>query len=738
MSMSQPDRDVLPWDWRDAVALMLLGLLTVVALWWYLDRAPHPYSDTTMHLYRAFELDRSIQQRVFYPRLGLDFNFTYAGPLLQYRPPLVHYVLVAFHWAGLPWVAAAKATATLELLLAASGMYLYGRWLFKARHAALAAAAAYLLAPYVQLDIQERGAISEAMALALLPWLFWAIHRTMADEGPIWPWLAALFSALLMLAHNIVAFYAFPVLLLYMALLIWRNRDFGRLPAVLGALALGLAISAFYWVPAFFERNAAQIEANMLHVSIAARLAPLSEWIQRGLVFDYWGATRHRPASWQALILVSAFAALILRPTRLRSAMLILAGIAAISILLQLDASLPVWQAVPPARFLQFPFRLMGMAAFCIALLVGYLIVSLPGLSESARWLFTGAFIAFLLYSSTQRLAPQFNPNTNQIAEDEISLEGLNERGRSYFTIFEDFLPSAVRIPPSELATSRSTPDPSLSPLSSAPEITVVTERPFRLDLQVRAEEPFTLRLHRFFFPGWQAIANGADLPTGPSGNHGVVTAEFPAGDYAAIIGFGNTPVRSLASIVSVVSLALWIVAGIAIRRARPVLVAAAIVFSVFLILLVVRYGVGQPPRHPVSVAANFEDEIRLLGYNVPKSTWRPGEDLPLRLYWLAQRTPAEDYKVFVHLIVPDDSGRAAQADGFPLSGYGPTSRWEPGEIVVDEHLMHLDESIPPGAYSIVVGLYHPETVQNLRVHGASQVLPGDRVVLGQIDVAAR
>jgi len=98
----------------------------------------------------------------------------------------------------------------------------------------------------------------------------------------------------------------------------------------------------------------------------------------------------------------------------------------------------------------------------------------------------------------------------------------------------------------------RSAPDSSLSPLRSAPEITVLAERPFRLDLQVRAEEPYTLRLHRFFFPGWRAIANGVDLPTSPSGNHAVVTVEFPAGDYAAAIGFWNTPARSLASIVSV------------------------------------------------------------------------------------------------------------------------------------------------------------------------------------------
>jgi hypothetical protein len=271
--------------------------------------------------------------------------------------------------------------------------------------------------------------------------------------------------------------------------------------------------------------------------------------------------------------------------------------------------------------------------------------------------------------------------------------------------------------------------------MRDVPEIAVSREQATQLDLYVRAQHPFTLRLHRFFFPGWQVYAGGKALPTGPSGELGLVTAELPAGDYAATVRFGETPLRRFADIISVVSFALWIAGGIAIRQARPVLLALVMAAALAAILLVARHGTGQAPREPTPYPANFQDEIRLLGYHLPKEKWRPGDDLPLRLYWLAQRAPAKDYKVFVHIIKPDDSAPVAQSDSAPILGYSPATRWEPGEIIVDEHSVHLDANTPPGNYSILVGLYDPETVKNVPVRDAPQVLPGDRVGLAQFEV---
>ena len=82
-----------------------------------------------------------------------------------------------------------------------------------------------------------------------------------------------------------------------------------------------------------------------------------------------------------------------------------------------------------------------------------------------------------------------------------------------------------------------------------------------------------------------------------------------------------------------------------------------------------------------------------------------------------------------------DDSGKVAQSDSPPISGYSPMTQWEPGEIVVDQQHLQLDETVPPGRYRLLMGLYRPDAMQNLAVLQATEVLPGDRVVLAEIEV---
>jgi hypothetical protein len=777
MSRSQPPDRGLRWEWRDWAIVALLGLGTALAVWWYWGRGPHLLSDTTMFIYRAFEVERSIGQGVPYPRLAMDFNFTYGAPLLEYRPPLLHYVIPAFHWLGFGWVDSARLTASIDLFLAGLGMYVYARWLFGRRRPALVSAAAYLLAPYLLFDIQVRGAIGEAAALAALPWLFWAMHHTLRSDERLWPWLGAFLTALLMLAHNIIALFGVPVLLVYLGLVSWRERSWrSRMPAVLISLLVGMGLSAFYWIPALLERGYALIEANMLsNRPIGELLSPINQWIQRQVAFDYWGVLRYRLALWQAVVAVVAILALGgvgIAGLRRRAhpsmgdlngappgssifkgptfAAAVLAGITAAVMLLQLNVSRPFWDIVPLVRFIQFPWRLLGIAAFCIALLAGFLFTGSiagawgrPRLRGLLGWAAAACFLALLLYAATYRFAPQFNPFISQLSENDVSVEGLSERGRSYFTLYSDFLPVGVSVDPPDLAKPRPAPDPSLSPMTELPAIAVMRDQPFRMDLQVRSAQPFTLRLHRFFFPGWQVYAGGKAVPTGASGEAGLVTAKLPGGEYPVVVQFGATPVRRLAGLITLASWIAWIVVGISLRRARPILIALGTILILAVVLAGVRFGAaglravaeGGALRRPVSTTANFQDEISMLGYDLPKQTWRAGDDLPIRFYWLAQRTPAANYKVFVHLVKPDDSALVAQGDSFPLAGYSPTTRWEPGEIIPDDHQLHLDESIPPGKYLLLAGMYDPETVKNLPVQGTAKVLPGDRVVLTEIEV---
>ncbi|HJW83793.1 MAG TPA: hypothetical protein VJ754_05760 [Anaerolineae bacterium] len=102
---------------------------------------------------------------------------------------------------------------------------------------------------------------------------------------------------------------------------------------------------------------------------------------------------------------------------------------------------------------------------------------------------------------------------------------------------------------------------------------------------------------------------------------------------------------------------------------------------------------------------ATFGDQIELLGYDVDRTEVRAGQALTLTLYWRALKTPEADYTVFTHLLDPAGIQRGGQ-DNPPVNGTYNTSRWLPGEVVVDPYHIPLDVGAPPGEYAIEIGLY--------------------------------
>jgi 4-amino-4-deoxy-L-arabinose transferase-like glycosyltransferase len=127
---------------------------------------------------------------------------------------------------------------------------------------------------------------------------------------------------------------------------------------------------------------------------------------------------------------------------------------------------------------------------------------------------------------------------------------------------------------------------------------------------------------------------------------------------------------------------------------------------------------------------------IRFLGYRMrPSERVRPGGQVTVDLLWQAQRRPDTDYTVFVHLLGgynPATGGPVwAQDDSYPLDGGHPTTRWLPGQIVTDRHILDLPDGIPPGIYPVEVGLYSAVTGERLSVADSEQ----DRILIGEIQI---
>jgi len=148
------------------------------------------------------------------------------------------------------------------------------------------------------------------------------------------------------------------------------------------------------------------------------------------------------------------------------------------------------------------------------------------------------------------------------------------------------------------------------------------------------------------------------------------------------------------------------------------------------------RYEAGPEPGVPALSAPpttwldggwTLGGQVRLMAYNVQSDDARGIVFIAVR--WRAIAPVDHDYTAFIHLV--DDTGRpVAQVDRPPLGGFYPTSTWQIGKDVRDNYALVLPTDLPPGTYTLAIGLYDPATQTRLPVVDAPGRPAGDTITL--------
>jgi hypothetical protein len=112
----------------------------------------------------------------------------------------------------------------------------------------------------------------------------------------------------------------------------------------------------------------------------------------------------------------------------------------------------------------------------------------------------------------------------------------------------------------------------------------------------------------------------------------------------------------------------------------------------------------------------------------------KAGGVLGLRTFWQVDQPFTKDYFIFVHVL--NHAGQTvAQRDAPPWQGRFPTSAWRAGTLVVDVNDLPLPAGLPPGDYTIVVGMFDPATGEHPPVLVDGQPLGDSGVSVGSIRV---
>lgn len=700
-------------DW----GVIITMLLCLTASWPFLFR-PH-LSDLNGQMIaaaQAADYAYSIGEGRLYPRWSPHSVFGFGSPFPNFAPPLAPYAsgLIQLTVTNDP-ITSVRVLFVISFLCAGTSVYALVQRRSGSPQATVAAAL-YVLSPMIFITAPHiAGSLAWSIAYALAPALLWSIDRLSISAAPLDFALPPLIVAGLILSHPGIAGAACLLAGLYTLWLHAVERlAVTTIPVMMSAFALGVLISAFYWLPALGEQQ------GIIWIQARAPIPlDISSIFAASSALDPSAATpRPQLTPGTALWLSSVVAVLgivLKRPARWAVDLLWLAVSAGI---------LMVW-----VIFDQSPAWLPGLLSLTMALASPRVFALVSGASASRQrvW-FAGALTLTIAFALPTSLIPPPGRSVQPsdvlpIGRIQHQVAGLGDRIASAdqavpLTLPEPVLPDTrlINAYPDRIGTvftlNRAT-DALITPL-------VWTGHYRRYQIQVR--DSVQLQLPLAYFPGWYAELNGVQTALGRDPETGLVVIDLPAMSIGELsIYFGPTPLRSASWLIASISLGLGLV--IVSRRLRhrterdeplvrrqpwELTRLMALTASLGLLFVLIAGVILNLTPRPDSGLADFsqfpattEAGIEFLGFSAPaNATVTPGAELTIDLAWRSIGPLQQDFVAHVFLLNLSDGSRWA----FTLPeapGRIPTRLWPLGQYILDQRTLVLPDDLRQGDYAI-------------------------------------
>jgi 6-pyruvoyl-tetrahydropterin synthase related domain len=314
--------------------------------------------DFQFHLASWIDVAAQWHEGILYPRWAEWANWGYGEPRFIFYPP-ASWMLGATLGTILGWTAAPVAYIWLTLVASGMSMWKLAReWLSSTESAV--SAVFFALNPYNLLVAYYRSDFAELLAAALFPLLILGAWRVIQEGWPRVPFLALVFAGI-WLCDAPAAVIATYSLVLLLAIGVALRRSLRSALCGATALAAGFGLAAFYIIPAATERKWVQIAE-----AISENLQP-----QRNFVFTRGGDPEFVLFNWKVstlalgvILLVGILGIFAARRRReFPQLWWILVALSAVSALTMFSPSEFVWRILPELRFVQFPWRFLGVLA---------------------------------------------------------------------------------------------------------------------------------------------------------------------------------------------------------------------------------------------------------------------------------------------------------------------------------------------------------------------------------------
>lgn len=529
------------------IKILILIIISLFSSWNFF-RPGYPSMQDDIQVFRLQQFDQCLRDGQIPCRYIADGGYGYGYPLYNFYSPLPYAVSEFLHLLGFSFVDSIKIAFIIPSFLKTFGMYFLATAFFGSTGAFLATTL-YTFAPYIAVNSVVRGAIGESWALALLPFVFWSLYR---QRGR----LSVVFLSLLFLSHNLTLIYAIPLLLLF-SFLTKKSKHFLR------TLLWSTAISAFFLIPAFFEKNLTTVDTMtqgyfnyIIHFSTLKELFLSSFW---GYSASMWGpidGLSFNIGLYQYVIPTLIFVCFLFNKNlKHRSLVIIFFLIGILALFLTHNKSTFIWQLFPFMPYFQFPWRFLGLAVFTFSFIGGGLAILLK--NKLKIFLTTGLIISIVFLNTPYFISDLWYPketDANKLNGPELvrqSAAGLMDYWPKYSKKFPDTYAPQSPIIASGQATINSYYKKSNS---SETNLSVLTPNA-------------VVNFPVVYFPNWELVVDGQKTDFKIEPELGLIQTDLNQGNHQISLKFKDTPLRTFANLFSLISLGAFIILIIREKR---------------------------------------------------------------------------------------------------------------------------------------------------------------------------
>jgi hypothetical protein len=462
----------------------------------------------------------------------------------------------------------------------------------KERYASLAGLIAgllYVFIPYRLLDMYVRAALAETLLMTWFPWVFLAFDRLIVDSlAPGWQGrlLAAALSLMALLLTHVVAILAFPPLLALLLLYrLWTVRH-ERLLVSRIVLAAAAGIAALLLSAIFIGPLLAEGPLLNQETFTTATYSYERHWLYWGqFLSPFWGygysddPTGANDGMGFQIGLMATLLALIAVFLRCRRAATSRSLCSLLGFLLVVTlgilwamtpAAAPLWQVLPMASVLQFPWRLLALSSFTVSALGGVVMWRLLALTGEVEAIGGALAISILIvfaslaYAHPAALQPvepwrEDGRAVFQFEQEHPDMYGYTQQSQETFTTSPMTAQYAAQAADPEFATDRLE---RLGILQGEGEILSHYSRGHSFGGEVDLATPATIQVRIYDHPGWQVRLDGEPVPHRLSPPYGLVELDVPAGRHRIDVRMGSTPIRTASTAISIATflglIGLW------------------------------------------------------------------------------------------------------------------------------------------------------------------------------------